>query len=383
MSLEEIIKDTKAYYCLGCGVCTSSCPVARVIPSFSPRLLVEKALFGFGDEIISDKDLWSCLICGRCASRCPSGVDYLNFVREMRMEALSKGKEGLLAHDGILNTIMELQSLNLKQDRNFWITDDLEVADAGEYFYFVGCLPYFDLVFGEGGLCDVGIRSIERARNTVRILNKIGIKPVVSNNERCCGHDLLWNGDLEGFKRLAELNLKTIKESGAKKVICVCPEGYVTLKRDYPRFLGEQDIEVIQLCQILADELREGKLKFLENASVDYKKVTFHDPCSLGRIAEIYEEPREIISSIPGIELVEMERNRVDAVCCGTSGWVNCSGCSKKIQTERLKEAEETGADALITACPKCEIHLNCAKYNADLKIRIKDITDLVAESLA
>lgn len=383
MSSEEIIKDTKAYYCLGCGVCTSSCPVARVIPSFSPRLMVEKALFGFGDEVVNDKDLWSCLTCGRCSSRCPSGVDYLNFVRGMRAEALAGGQEGLFAHDGILNTIMELQSLNLKQDRNFWITDDLQVVEEGEYFYFVGCLPYFDLVFGEGGYCDVGLKHVERARNTVRILNKIGIQPVVSNDERCCGHDLLWNGDLEGFKRLAELNLKTIRESGAKKVICVCPEGYVTLKRDYPLYLGEQDMEVVHLCQILAGELGEGRLKFVEDGSDDPFKVTFHDPCSLGRIAEIYEEPRQIISAIPGIELVEMERNRADAVCCGTSGWVNCSSCSKQIQIERLKEAEVTGARVLITACPKCETHLSCAKHNTDIGMMIKDITDLVAEKMA
>ena len=383
MNSEAIVKETRAYHCLECGVCTSSCPVARVNPSFSPRLLVEKALFGFGDEIVRDRDLWSCLVCGRCTSRCPSNVDYLSFIKEMRIEASKLGEKGLFSHDGILNTIMELQSLNLRQKRTFWITDDLEVADEGEYFYFVGCLPYFDLVFGEGGYCDVGLKPTDRARNTVRILNKMGIKPVVSNDERCCGHDLLWNGDLEGFRRLAELNLKTIKKSGAKKVICLCPEGYVTLKRDYPLYLGEQDLEVVQLYQLLADELEGGRLNFVENGSDNPVKVTFHDPCSLGRMAEIYEEPREILSGIPGIELVEMERNRADALCCGTSGWVNCSSCSKQIQIERLKEAEATGADILLVACPKCGIHLSCAKYNSDIKIEIKDITDLIVRAMA
>ncbi|MFH1624385.1 MAG: (Fe-S)-binding protein, partial [Pseudomonadota bacterium] len=265
MDSETIVKETKAYRCLECGVCTSSCPVARINPSFSPRLLVEKALFGFGDEIVTDKDLWSCLTCGRCTSRCPSDVDYLNFVKEMRIEAQRLGQQGLFAHDGILNAIMELQSLNLEQKRTFWVTDDLEIADGGEYFYFVGCLPYFDLVFGEGGYCDVGLKPTEIAGNTVRILNKIGIKPIVSNDERCCGHDLLWNGDVEGFRRLAERNLKTIRESGAKKVICLCPEGYVTLSRDYPFYLGQDDLQVVQLYQLLVDELKGGKLTFLEN----------------------------------------------------------------------------------------------------------------------
>jgi len=352
------------------------------MPSFSPRLLVEKALFGLGDEIVQDKELWSCLACGRCSSRCPSDVDYLEFIKDMRIEAVKQGREGHFSHDGILNTMMEIQCLNLKQDRNFWITDDLEVVEEGEYFYFVGCLPYFDIVFGKNGYCDVGVNPIERARNTVKILNSIGIKPVVSNDERCCGHDLLWNGDLDGFKRLAELNLKTIKDTGAKKVICVCPEGYVTLKNDYPLYFGEQGLEVVQLYQLLAGEINDGRLNFTENSSEEGRKVTFHDPCSLGRIAKIYEEPRDILSGMPGVELVEMGRNRADAVCCGTSGWVNCSGCSKQIQMERLKEAEETGADTLITACPKCSIHLNCAKYNSDIGIEIKDITDLIVEKM-
>ncbi|MFH2011458.1 MAG: (Fe-S)-binding protein [Pseudomonadota bacterium] len=383
MNSESIVKETRAYNCLECGVCTSSCPVARVNPSFSPRLLVEKALFGFGDEIVRDRDLWSCLVCGRCTSRCPSNVDYLNFIKEMRIEALKLGHKGLFSHDGVMNTIMELQLTNLQQKRTSWITDDLEVADEGEYFYFVGCLPYFDLVFGEGGYCDVGLKPTDRARNTVRILNKMGIKPVVSNDEKCCGHDLLWNGDLEGFKKLAEFNIETIKKSGAKKVICLCPEGYVTLKNDYPLYLGEQDIEVVHLYQLLADDLKEGRLNFVENSSDKPVKVTYHDPCSLGRMAEIYEEPRKVVSAIPGVELVEMERNRADALCCGTSGWVNCSSCSKKIQIERLKEAEATGADILLTACPKCGIHLNCAKHNSDIKIEIEDITDLIVRAIA
>jgi len=343
---------------------------------------VEKALLGFGDEILKDKELWSCLTCARCTNRCPAGVDYLNFVKDMRIEAKKLRQEGIAAHDGILNTVMELQTMNLKQDRLSWIADDLRVAEKGEYFYFVGCLPYFELVFGNEGYCDVGVNPLERAVNTVRILNKIGIEPVVSNDERCCGHDLLWNGDLDGFKRLAELNIRTIKDSGAKKVICVCPEGYMTLKRDYPLYFGEQDLEVVHLYQLLRDELGRGQLNFVEDNSDVPRKVTFHDPCSLGRIAKIYEEPREILSGIPGIELVEMQRNRADAICCGTSGWVNCSTCSKRIQMDRLKEAEDTGADTLITACPKCDIHLNCAKYNSDVKIGIRDITDIIVEKM-
>jgi Fe-S oxidoreductase len=102
--------------------------------------------------------------------------------------------------------------------------------------------------------------------------------------------------------------------------------------------------------------------------------VTYHDPCRLGRRAGIYDAPRELIQLLPETHLIEMGRNRQNAVCCGTSGWMECSSCSKALQIERLEEALDTGGRTLITACPKCQIHLNCAKDNTDLDVDIVDI---------
>ncbi|RPH82568.1 MAG: (Fe-S)-binding protein, partial [Desulfobacteraceae bacterium] len=113
------------------------------------------------------------------------------------------------------------------------------------------------------------------------------------------------------------------------------------------------------------------------------KTVTYHDPCRLGRMAGIYDAPRELLQMIPGIQLVEMGRSRENGVCCGTSGWTNCTACSKAIQTERLREALGTGAGTLVTACPKCEIHLRCALKANPMEIQIKDLHDLLAEQIA
>jgi len=166
-------------------------------------------------------------------------------------------------------------------------------------------------------------------------------------------------------------------DNNVKNILTVSPHCLNAFKNNYstlPESLGiEHYTEVLDLL------IQKGRLIPTHKFN---KTVTFHDPCSLGRIAKIYEEPRDILSDMPGIELVEMARNRADAVCCGTSGWVNCSGCSKQIQMDRLKEAEDTGADTLITACPKCSIHLNCAKYNSEIGIEIKDITDLIVEKM-
>ena len=110
--------------------------------------------------------------------------------------------------------------------------------------------------------------------------------------------------------------------------------------------------------------------------------MTYQDPCRLGRFEEIYEEPRRVISQIPGLELIEMEGNRSNSLCCGTSGWTNCDNCSKQIQKKRLNQAKSTGANTLITGCPKCQIHLKCALSSLDMELEIKDITSLAGEAL-
>ena len=131
-----------------------------------------------------------------------------------------------------------------------------------------------------------------------------------------------------------------------------------------------QNRSSLSLSYILSIEEFEGQL-------------TYHDPCRLGRLAGIFDAPRELMNAVPGLELLEMPRSRENGVCCGTSGWMNCSSCSKEIQMQRLAEAQDTGADELITACPKCQIHFRCAKSAFDLEIEIMDLYDMVAERIS
>jgi Fe-S oxidoreductase len=170
-----------------------------------------------------------------------------------------------------------------------------------------------------------------------------------------------------------------IRLSGAKQVIFSCPEGYYTVKNFYPKYFGELGFTPIHILDFLLEKFSEGVIHF---EASDEKVVTFHDPCRLGRLSGIYDTPRKILEMIPGIELREMPRSRENAVCCGTSGWMNCSHCSKEIQLERLKEAGDTGAGTLMTACPKCQIHFRCAKAAFDVNIEITDLYDLIADRL-
>jgi heterodisulfide reductase subunit D len=375
MNLPEIVNHTQAYYCLDCGICTGSCPVSRVTSDFSPRLMVEKALMDQEENPFEDTNIWSCLSCGQCSTRCPSKIDYPEFVRMVREEAVKHGKCGVEAHRGLFQAVMKLQTLDVKQSKTEWAKAAGKVSESGDTYYFVGCAPYFDVEFHD----DWNIDLMEGPRGVLKLLNRVGVEPVIHDDERCCGHHLFWNGDKEGFAKLAKRNIDLIKGLGCKRVVFQCPEGYVTFKKYYPEVVGDLGLELVHFYELLADELTTGALKFngLEGT------VTYHDPCRLGRQAGIMDAPRNLIKSIPGLVLNEMEHNRESGICCGTSAWMGCSSCSKAIQKNRIQEAISTGADTLITACTKCRTHLSCALRDMETDLKIRDINELLAQSLA
>jgi Fe-S oxidoreductase len=298
-------------------------------------------------------------------------VHFSEFVRDARAFARQQGNAGACTHGDVIHTWMRLmQDPGLKQNRLDWVTDDLQVSDDGDTLYFVGCLPHYDALFASQGFEGVNI-----ARNTVRLLNRVGIAPRVLADERCCGHDLLWAGDPEGFRRLAELNMAPFAESGIRRIVTACAECYRTLKMDYAA-LGLK-AEVLHISQVLAQAVEEGKIKFEQAQG----PVTFHDPCRLGRHGGEYDAPRALLAAAANLR--EMEHSRRQAVCCGTSVWTQCGQTAKAIQSERLNEASATGAEALVTACPKCQIHFHCAMADPGaVDIKIRDLTTILAEAL-
>jgi len=380
-SVHDVLKRTKAVYCQECGKCSSSCPITRLDPAYSPRLAVEKALMGLEEAMLTDRSLWSCLTCYLCRQRCPLDIEYDELIRSLRARATANGIAGNCSHEGVLYSLSRLMANSgIKQDRLRWIPQGAQVAKTGDIMYYVGCLPYFNVVFD-----DISVENIEIARSILGILNTAGIKPVVLENERCCGHDLSFSGDLSGFATLAKMNIADIKKSRVSTVVTTCPECYRTLKQDYTEFLGNQKFEVLHVSEFLADLIDKGKIQFAGKLD---KKVSYQDPCRLGRHMGIYDSPRKVLTSIPGVELVEMERNRENAICCGVSAWMGCGRHSKQMQMERLAEAKSTTADLLVTACPKCQIHLNCAlseKLPVDrneVDIKTVDLSVLVAQAM-
>jgi heterodisulfide reductase subunit D len=383
-SVKQLIEDTGAFDCVECGKCTTVCPVAKLDTSFAPRTVVLRAMEGIVDNIAKDKDIWTCTTCEQCNSMCPYKVDYSGFIRGMREEAVQFGAAPLCSQGGLIHSVQRMMARgNQKQDRLSWVGKDLKVAQKGDVFYFVGCLPHYDAIFYDRK--DLRLQRI--CESAVRIMNKAGVVPVVSNEEKCCGHDLNWTGDEENFEKLMEHNVELVRKSGAKKVVFTCPECYRTFKSDYQDLAGDLEFELVHMADYVKQLADSGALK-LDAVRKPSFTFSYHDSCRLGRHSGIYDSPRELAKAFSGAKFVEMENTRDKAVCCGVSAWSNCNANAKKIQVDRVIEAKKVGAQRLLMFCPKCQIHMKCAiqdKVPVDpsmVDVKMEDYTVALAKLL-
>ncbi len=383
-SVKQLIEDTGAFDCVECGKCTTVCPIARIDQSFAPRTVVLKAMEGIVDNIAKDRDIWTCTTCEQCNSMCPYKVDYSGFIRGMREEASRLGAAPLCSQGGLIHSTQRIMANGrLEQRRLGWVSEDLKIAEKGEVFYFVGCLPHMDAVFYDRP--ELKLQAI--CESAVRIMNKAGIVPVVSNEEKCCGHDLNWTGDEGNFEKLMGHNIELVRKSGAKKVVFTCPECYRTFKNDYQDLSGDLEFELVHMADLMQHLIDSGSLK-IESTAGMHSTFTYHDSCRLGRHSGVYDSPRQLAKTFAGSKFVEMDNTRDKATCCSVSGWSNCNANSKKIQVERVMEAKKIGADRLLMFCPKCQVHLDCAirdKVPVDssaVDVKIEDFTVAFARLL-
>jgi heterodisulfide reductase subunit D len=387
-ALDEKEEGTGFNYCIECNKCASSCPITRVKSSYSPTKNVMTVSMEKDPCQPVLADVWECLTCGTCSQRCPSGVRYEELIAIERAKAIAMGKGYRCAHGEALKLVTDFHTeKDLKQNRLGWITDDLKVANKGEVLYFVGCQPYLkDTIFSDGternGLERIGPETLNVGRSSIRLLNRAGITPVVLPNERCCGHDALWTGDEAKFKKLARLNIDLIRASGAKVVVVSCAEGYRTLKLDYPKHFGDLGFEVVHTSEYFDKLIKEGKLV---PTSAPSPVVAYQDPCRLGRHANVIEEPRSVLAAIPDMKVVELGLGGRDTTCCGgPNAWANCGQANRLMQFEKFREAKASGARTVVTACPKCLIHLRCALSSrlpndlSDLDLDFMDINVLL-----
>jgi heterodisulfide reductase subunit D len=353
--------------CLDCGKCTGACPVARYNKSLSPRRLMRR--LAEGRPVATTEAVWDCLTCMQCDQRCPQEVPISPSVPQLRRLSRERGEKPASTRCSAIDAVAALQSqADLPQQRLGWLEgEDLKTDPDSKVLLWTGCTPFFDVFFSENG-----VATLDAVKGAIKILNALDIAPAVRGDERCCGHDQLWSGNDETFEQLADRNVKMFTSAAPELVVTVCPECQLTLINEYQRRFGQPDCRVVHVAELVAE--RAGEFVLVETQTT----VTFEDPCRLGRHQNKYEEPRAALQAIPGLELREMPRNRGSAVCCA-GNWLACNQASKRIQTDLLKAAANTGSESLVTACPKCMIHLKCAQSGDDESVPDIEIRDLAA----
>lgn len=357
--------------CFQCGLCDAVCPWNRV-RTFSMRKIVREAAFGFTD--IESEDIWLCTTCGRCPQQCPRDVKQIESGIALRRIATEYGVFPATAKPirGISGSLVgEGNPLNeARKNRANW-AEGLSVktfTEGMEILYFPGCYLCYDP------------RLKKVARATANILNRAGVDfGILGAKENCCGESIRKTGDEEVFKRLARENIKTFIDNGVKKILVSSPHCYHTFKNEYPEF--RVNFEVVHISQLLYELINEGRLKLSKTYE---KKVTYHDPCYLGRHNGIYDEPREVLKKISGLELKEMPDSLEDSLCCGGGGgriWMETQK-GQRFSDLRLEQAIGVGAEVLATSCPYCIANFEDSKLTIGVadKIEIKDITEIIQE---
>ena len=378
-AIAELRRTSGTLRCLECGKCSTLCPLSEFGDFSAARMA---AIHDPGKQRASfSTTIDRCLTCGACELRCPQGVRFTEFVRGLRREIPGHDRSPC-PHGGALQAAATLMAEANGATRDLsWIGAGLRVADRGEIALFVGCLPLFDRMFE----CELGLRSIEIARSAIRLLNAAGIEPVIVDQERCCGHDLLWNGETDTFEKLAAANVMAFRDRGVKHIIATCAECCRTWKLDYAEAVPDYKPRIEHISEFLAHSVESGDLSFGDDEAT---RVTYQDPCRLARQLGILDAPRQALSAMENTELVEMPLHGEDARCCGTAGFIHCDGASRRMQAARLESATDTGAEVLITACPKCWIHFACTQCEDGMRkrettrIRIEDLTLYAARRL-
>ncbi len=261
---------------------------------------------------------------------------------------------------------------NARIKRGEWVDGTgIKQYEEQEFLYYVGCVGSYDT------------RAKETAKTLGEVLLKVGVSfGVLGNEENCDGNEVSKLGEESLFQLLAEENIQKFKDLGVKKIVTLSPHSYNAIKNDYPKFDGS--FEVFHYTQLLRDLIKGGRLDVSGGLNA---KVTYHDPCFLGRWNQEYDTPREVLNTIPGIELIEMERNRESTLCCGGGGgnfYTDFLGGSEDSPARiRIREAYATGASVVAVACPNCLTMLEDAVKAEGLeeKLTIKDVSEIVGEA--
>jgi heterodisulfide reductase subunit D len=385
--------------CARCGDCTATCPTggeAQDVELVTPRGKIlrlrdfVRRQYGlrsrlFGPAEIPDDQLkelaekaYECTICGQCRTVCPADLDTISMWENMREFLVANGLGPLPAHEQIIKSIENYDNpwMQPRTQRSRWskrIEKEVKIKDAlkekPEVLFFVGCTAAYD----------PNIRQM--AVDTARVLSSAKVDfGTLGNDEGCCGSTLLRTGLTESARKTALRNIERFEKAAPSMIVTSCAGCFKTIKQDYPK-IGKVGAKVVHITQFVDELIEQRKLVLDKKVEA---KVAFHDPCHLGRHNKLYDEPRSILNSIPGIVLVEMERNREQSRCCGAGGGVKTAfpDLAQKISAIRIEDAEKTGADTLVTSCPFCYQSLAASIDAKGSRLKMMDLLELVNRSI-
>lgn len=413
------------YTCTECGRCSDNCPAWTTGKLLSPKQLIVdlrnhlyhnmETFIGYDEpkrvpdlmksdgngesgeshpdqetplvpEVVNEEVVWGCTSCRACEDVCPVFITCVDKIVDMRRHlVLERGEiPGELA-TALHGLESNSNPWNLSaMDRAAW-AEGLDVPLISdnpriEYLLWIGCAPAYD------------DRSKKVAKAMVKLLRKADVKFAILGEEENCTGDLARRAGNEAlFEELAKMNIETLDKYGIKRIITMCPHCYNTIANEYPDFGG--NYLVLTHGEFLISLIRDGKLKPNGKSGGEKTKIVYHDSCYLGRYNEIYDEPRAVLEAIPGAELVECERNRNKGLCCGAGGAhafkeeeparKDAGETADRVNTRRIAQLLETGADVIATACPYCMMMLTDGLKAKDLdeKIGQEDIAELLLKA--
>jgi heterodisulfide reductase subunit D len=371
LSYDEVVK------CNRCGFCLPHCPVYTVqrLESATPRgrnaitRAVIEGRLEWSPEI--EKSIFTCLACGACTAACFPSINTKDLVFKDRECLVDAGLYPEIV-DRVARYVEEKYNITDEdnEERADWrdLLKDLPEhrfeKDRAEVIYFVGCVASFFPM------------AQKIPANMARIMESSEMDfTILGGEEWCCGFPLIGAGMSEKIKVLMDHNLEKIRQVGARKIVFTCPSCYHTWKTFY-----EPDVEILSSSELLQQLISEKRVPLKEIKA----RVTYHDPCDLGRNSGIFEPPREIIKAIPGIELVELSNNRKMSVCCGGGGNLEMVDpeLAGKVAQAKIEEIQGTGADMVVTSCQQCLRTIATRARRQNMDLAVKDLTELVAEAI-
>ncbi|HXH29958.1 MAG TPA: heterodisulfide reductase-related iron-sulfur binding cluster [Bacteriovoracaceae bacterium] len=381
--------------CVECGRCTQVCPANLADKPLDPKLIITKmrdVMFYRPEATAENKEdtqLWgenpiygsseldACTTCGACMEECPANIEHVQIIMDLkRYKALTLGDLPPAAADATNKVKKNGNPWGISQDDRFNWAQGLEVPviEAGkkvDYLYYVGCAGSYDA------------SNQKVVKDTVNLLKKAGVSfAVMGKTEKCNGDPVRRFGDEYSFYEIAIENIANMRQYSFDKVVTHCPHCLHTIGKEYAKF-EDGAFETVHHTELLSDLLRSGKLKALKEVAGD---LTFHDPCYLGRHHGEYNAPRDILTSIPGVKLIEMEKNKDKALCCGMGGgnmWYELPE-GKHLAENRLEHIGDTKAPKLATSCSYCMINFNSSKgtVKSTEDLQVEDVASILAKSV-